>query len=67
MYVCSSGDVSFWQAYLLKVGLNEDLQDDVDSEQRSYLFKARALKCFCAISDINTITVLTEISYKGFL
>lgn len=63
--MCTSGDVTFWQTYLLKVGLNEE--EVTDSEQMSLSFKAKALKCFCAISDVDTITRLTGISYKEFL
>ncbi|KAJ8923927.1 hypothetical protein NQ315_006703 [Exocentrus adspersus] len=64
-YLCSSGNKQFWQNYLLKVGLNEE--DAEDSEQKSFSFKAKALKCYCAISGVDTITQQTEVTYKEFL
>ncbi|KAJ8978820.1 hypothetical protein NQ317_018911 [Molorchus minor] len=63
-YLCSS-EKSFWQPYVLKVGLNDD--NPGDSEHNNFAFKAKALKCFCAISNIETITRLTEGSYKDIL
>ncbi|XP_023312485.1 kinetochore-associated protein 1-like [Anoplophora glabripennis] len=64
-YICLSGDKSFWQTYLLKAGVNED--DVADSEQRNLSFKAKALKCFCAISDVDTIIRMTDGDYNEFL
>nr|XP_023019428.1 kinetochore-associated protein 1 [Leptinotarsa decemlineata] len=63
IYVCGSGDLETWQTYLLTVGLFEDKND----EQKSLSFKAKALKCFCAITDKEKIAELTKISYLEFL
>ncbi|XP_057655041.1 uncharacterized protein LOC130893178 isoform X1 [Diorhabda carinulata] len=62
VYLCSSGDQQTWRTYLLRVGLNE-----VEDEHKNVAFKARALKCFCALTDEITITELTKLPYNEFL
>lgn len=65
IYMCSNGKKNFWEAYLLQVGLNDD--NTPGKEQKSMSCKAKALKCFCAITDEETIATLTKVSYTEFL
>lgn len=74
MYLCTSGDMSFWQHYLLNIGLDEQTQQDNISEMdttisdnNNFSFKARALKCFCAITDEGAIKQLTNLTSDELL
>ncbi|CAG9812993.1 unnamed protein product [Phaedon cochleariae] len=63
-YMCSTSDIEYWQTYLLKIGLFED--DVKETEQKSLSFKAKALKCFCAITDEEKISQMTKLTYTEF-
>lgn len=66
IYLCNSSE--FWPTYLIKIALSEDNVDtNPTSEQCNYLFKSRALKCLCAVTDEETIVKLTKGSYTEFL
>ncbi|KAG5873673.1 hypothetical protein JTB14_013339 [Gonioctena quinquepunctata] len=62
-YICGSGEIEMWQAHLWKVGMNEE----VGNEQKSLSFKAKALKCLCAVTDEEKIAELTDITYEQFM
>uniref|UniRef100_A0A6P7F6M5 Kinetochore-associated protein 1 n=1 Tax=Diabrotica virgifera virgifera TaxID=50390 RepID=A0A6P7F6M5_DIAVI len=66
IYICSSGNPKDWQSYLLGVGINEEDEDE-EGKQNKFSFKTKALKCFCAIADEETIVTLTKLSYNEFL
>ncbi|RZC32599.1 uncharacterized protein BDFB_000923 [Asbolus verrucosus] len=61
-YICCTGNIQFWRTYLLKIGLNSEPE-----VQKSVGYKARALKVFAMISDVETITNLIELSYDEFM
>nr|CAH7754907.1 unnamed protein product [Callosobruchus chinensis] len=63
IYLCKSGNPEFFQSYLIKVTI-EETENDI---QESFDFKAKALKCLCAITDEDTVTTLTRVSYTEIL
>nr|CAI5837505.1 unnamed protein product [Callosobruchus analis] len=63
IYLCKSGNPEVFQDYLIKVTI-EETENDV---QESFSFKAKALKCLCAITDEETVTKLTKVSYTEIL
>lgn len=54
-YVCSGDDVERWRSYLIKKGLSE-----TSPECKNYAYRAKALSCFCMITDPNSILELTS-------
>lgn len=55
-YMCSGSDVVFWRDYLMKAGLDESHADC-----KNYIYRARALSCFCMITKPEDIFELTNI------
>ncbi|CAH1987145.1 unnamed protein product [Acanthoscelides obtectus] len=63
IYLSKSGNLEFYQDYLIKVTIEEP----ETGVQESFDFKAKALKCLCAITDERTVTKLTKVSYTEIL
>ncbi|KAK4885006.1 hypothetical protein RN001_001277 [Aquatica leii] len=60
-YICKSGDVDYWQNYLLTLSTNKE------KETKNVGLRAMALKCLCNISTVKTIESLTELRYEDFI
>lgn len=53
-YLCSGKDIEFWREYLSNKGLS-----DTETESRNFAYKAKALTCFCMITDPKSIHQIT--------
>lgn len=61
-YLCSGKDIDSWRDYLAKKGLC-----DTPPDCKNYIYRARALTCFCMITDAATILDITGNSKNALM
>lgn len=61
-YLCSGGGAESWRAYLLKIGCC-----DSGPDCKNYAYRARALVCFCMITEPERILELTDNSKEELM